>query len=145
MSVTVTKQLYVKEITAKVKQALETGMWDCIDDLQRTASDSAPHLEGILDGRSWAKDVHWSSATKIEGTVVFSVKEGNEDWNGFNYALKMHEDDYQLGEKSKAKPGGTGMSGTKYPVGKKYLTNPLYGEAETYKNHLQEMVNQAVK
>lgn len=144
MSVTVTKHLYIKEVTAEVKQALETGMWDCIDDLQRTATDSAPHLEGILE-QSWAKDVSWRGASRIEGTVVFSVKEGNADWNGFNYALKMHEDDYKLGEKSKAKPGGVGMSGTRYPVGKKYLTNPLYGEAQTYKNHLQEMVNKAVK
>jgi hypothetical protein len=144
MVVQVRLKLNAREVTYKVKNALYTGVWDCVDDLQRTASGSAPHDKGILE-QSWAKDVVWQGSRRLVGSVAYSVKEGDEDWNGFNYALRMHEDVYQLGEKSQQKPGGIGMSGKRYPVGRKYLTNPLYGETETYRRHLQKMIDQALK
>lgn len=139
-------KIHADQITKEVKDAVFTGMWDIADDLQRTASANAPHWKGTLE-KSWAKDVYWENNSKIGGFVSYSVRENpdNPNWNGFNYALKMHEDFYNLGEGSRAKPGGIGMSGRRYPVGRRYLMNVVEGERETYQKHVQSLVNKAVK
>lgn len=145
MSARVNFKINVPKITKAVQNAVLEGMWDVVDDLQRTASETTPLDKGFLE-KSWAKDVTMQGKSKVTGYVSFSVREGDEDWNGFNYALRMHEDiDYELGEKSKQKPGGTGMSGKKYEVGPKYLTRVADGERETYHQHIQNMINEAIK
>jgi hypothetical protein len=56
----------------------------------------------------------------------------------------MHEQQYNLGEKSLAKGGGTGMSGANYSVGSQFLTRPLHGEEETYKKYFAKQVKKVV-
>lgn len=119
----------------QVDTALKNAVKDIADDLARTASEAAPHDKGILE-KSYAKEVTVTTG-QVEGTVEFSLRETYSGGN-FNYAMKMHEGNYQLGPGSEAKPGGTGMSGTHYSVGKKFLTRPLEGETETYKRHIEE-------
>jgi hypothetical protein len=121
---------------------IELAMNDVADDLVRTSSETAPHDKGILE-KSSSKEVKWSNG-KIEATVEYSVKEENSN-GGFNYALKMHEDQYQLGERSRQKDGGTGMSGKHYEVGNKFLTRILEGEASTYREHIIRTVNDKLR
>jgi hypothetical protein len=116
---------------------------DCLDDLVRTSSQSAPHDEGILE-KSWSKSIEYESSNPV-GVVTYSVKKrggkGKKKGN-FNYALKMHETKYNLGEGSQAKTGGTGMSGKTYPVGAGYLGNVLKGEAETYEKYIKKQLKE---
>lgn len=133
----------VSAITRAVKDATETGMNDCVDDLVRVSSQCAPHDKGILE-KSWGRDVYWSGSKKIVGVVDYSVSEAASG-KSFNYALWTHEEVYNLGEGSRQKEPGVGMSGKTYEVGRKYLTRPLYGEADTYKQHIQKMIDEALK
>jgi hypothetical protein len=50
----------------------------------------------------------------------------------------MHEGNYELGEGSRQKSGGSGMSGRTYPVGKHFLTGVLEGEKQTYVKHMEK-------
>lgn len=128
-------------VKQKVKDAVEEAMHDVTDDLVRTSSETAPHKEGILE-QSFGKSVTWRG-NQVIGVVDYSVKAEN----GFDYSVKMHEGIYNLGKKSEEKAisgGGVGMSGTSYEVGSRFLTRPLFGEAETYKKHIQKVVDSAL-
>lgn len=120
------------------KAAAKTALNDCVDDLVRASSGAAPHDTGYLDTKGWSKSVK-AEGSGFVGTVSYSAKE-----NGYDYAIRMHEDTYNLGPGSRAKGGGTGMSGANYPVGNKYLTRPFEGESETYKKHIADMIRKAI-
>lgn len=109
---------------------LNQSFADCIDDLVRTSSETTPIDKGILQ-KSHTKEIN-RTGDIIEGTVEFAVRE-----KAFNYALQMHEGTYNLGVHSLAKPGGTGMSGKHYMVGRKYLTRVLEGEVGAYQKHIE--------
>ncbi|MCS0827386.1 hypothetical protein NX029_26080 [Cytobacillus firmus] len=131
----------LNRVKRDVKSAVEEAVHDVTDDLVRTSSETAPHWKGILE-QSYGKSVTWRG-NQCVGVVDYSVKE-----DGFDYAVWIHEGEYQLGEKSEEKAsagGGVGMSGKSYPVGNKFLTRPLYGEAETYRKHIQSVVDENLK
>jgi hypothetical protein len=119
------------------REAARTALHDVADDLVRASSGAAPKDKGILE-KSWHKAVK-GSGTKMYAEVGYSVKEG-----GYDYAVRMHEDTYNLGPGSRAKPGGAGMSGKTYPVGNKFLTRPLKGEASTYRDHIADAIRKAM-
>ncbi len=139
----VTWTVDTKKIREDVREAMDLSMNDCVDDLVQVSSQAAPHDKGILE-KMWDRDVQWVGKNQIKGTVSYSVTEESSG-KKFDYALWTHEEEYNLGEGSKKKPAGVGMSGKSYPVGRKYLTRPLYGEAEAYKEHMQNMVDEALK
>lgn len=122
-----------------VKATLSEALHDVGDDLVRTSSGAAPHDTGYLSTKGWNKKV---SASATSGYVEVSYYAVNY---GFNYALKMHEGSYNLGPGSLQKPGGIGMSGTRYPVGPKYLERPLMGERAAYTNHINKQLAAALK
>ncbi|MBC9786717.1 hypothetical protein H1S01_19950 [Heliobacterium chlorum] len=128
----------LKRINMDIRNQLKQAVHDCADDLVRTSSETAPHDKGILE-KSYAKEVI-AASNQVTAKVDYSVKEG-----GFNYALAMHEMNYRLGPGSLAKPGGYGMSGKHYPVGNQFLTRPLEGEAQTYKDHIERELHKALK
>ncbi|MBC9785505.1 HK97 gp10 family phage protein [Heliobacterium chlorum] len=128
----------LKRVEKDIRNRLKQAVHDCADDLVRASSETAPHDKGILE-KSFAKEVTANSRT-VTATVDYSVKEG-----GFNYALAMHELNYRLGLGSLAKPGGYGMSGKHYPVGNKFLTRPLEGETQTYKQHIERELQKILK
>lgn len=137
--------LKIDQFNKKVHENMLLGLQDCVDDLVRTSSQCAPHDEGILE-KSWTVTIENKNSPNPVGIVSYSVKKrggkGKKHGN-FNYALKMHEGHYKLGEKSREKAssgGGIGMSGKQYPVGREYLGGVLKGEAETYKNHIEQMI-----
>jgi len=144
MSITVRTEIKTNEFKAYSKKASNTvnrALNRVLDDLVRTSSQSAPHDKGILE-KSWSKEVKLEGLSPV-GIVSYTVKKaggaGKQNGN-FNYALKMHETNYNLGEGSRAKPGGTGMSGKTYPVGKGFLAGVLNGEAETYQKHIDKAI-----
>lgn len=135
----------LNQIKRNVKSAVEEAVHDVSDDLVRTSSETAPHWKGILE-QSYGKSVAWRG-NKCVAVVDYSVKEDNGQ-NGFDYAIWIHEGDYELGEESEKKAssgGGVGMSGKSYPVGNKFLTRPLNGEADTYRKHIQSVVDENLK
>jgi hypothetical protein len=121
----------------KVERQAKLGLQDITDDLVRTSSQNAPHDEGILE-KSWSKEIN-----DLTANVSYTVKKkgGKDKKHGnFNYALKMHEETYNLGEGSRSKSGGTGMSGKTYSVGTGYLMNVVEGEEEVYRKHIEKMI-----
>lgn len=114
---------------SEVRAGAERGMNDVVDDLIRVSSHIAPHDKGTLE-KSHTREVTWNG-NKITGEITYSIKEGD-----FDYALWTHEMTYNLGEKSRLKPGTEGMSGKHYEVGNKYVERPLKGESDAYKAHI---------
>ena len=117
-------------------EAAQLALQDCADDLERTAADTVPIDKGTLTRSSYQEKTQNGDGLKI--TVEFAVRE-----NGFNYAIYMHEATYELGEQSRARNGGVGMSGKRYDVGRKYLERVANGEKQTYINHITNMVRSA--
>ncbi|PDY93196.1 hypothetical protein CON09_08160 [Bacillus anthracis] len=134
----------MKKIEKAVFNASTKTMKMAMQDLERVASETAPYEEGDLEmGGFHDVDVN---GKEITGWVGF------EAWNDapnrsydFNYAIWIHEETYNLGEGSKQKGGGSGMSGASYPVGNKYLTRPHEGEAPTYRNKIEEEVKKSLR
>ncbi|PFW43796.1 hypothetical protein [Priestia megaterium] len=126
-------------ISRLASQGAQTAMQDVVNDLAKASSGAAPHLTGRLED-SYTTEVGHDSAYRIKGTVSYSVSEG-----GYNYAIKMHEGNYNLGAGSQAKNGGQGMSGKSYPVGNKFLTRPLEGEADAYSKHLEKGIKNQLR
>lgn len=128
----------LKSASKSIQSALNMSLHDVGDDLVRASSGAAPHETGYLES-SWNKKVDTSPT---QGSVEVSYRAYNR---GFNYALKMHEGSYNLGEGSRRKPGGVGMSGKRYPVGAKFLERPLMGERSTYQKHVKERLARNLK
>lgn len=126
----------IRKYGNEAKKAVKDSVRVVAQDLARTASESTPHLTGDLED-SYTIEYSGTGA-KTTATVEFAVFK-----DGFNYAIAMHEWRYKLGEQSQAKSGGTGMSGTNYTVGRKFLTRVLQGEAETYKDYIEKKVKNA--
>ncbi|MGG0487255.1 hypothetical protein ABEY65_28295 [Priestia aryabhattai] len=127
----------MRKIKATVRTQAINGMKTSMKDLTRVASEAAPLDEGDLEMSGFNDvDVHGS---EIKGWVGFEAF--NKD---FNYAIWTHEENYNLGTKSKAKGGGSGLSGTSYEVGKGYLIRPFKGEAKTYRGIIKDDVKQGL-
>lgn len=133
------KRSKVKQIVADVPRDVKKSVQEISKDLKRTASETAPHFKGILE-----KHGHYrvkTSGGNIFGEVGFSVLAKN----GKDYAIIMHEWNYNLGERSRRKTGGIGMSGKQYPVGNKYLTRVLEGESNAYTKFIGESLKRVLK
>lgn len=127
------KENNISKFTDQTTKAVKKAVKDCGQDLARTSSETAPHLTGDLED---SYSIAYSGGMRTpKATVEFAVYKG-----GFNYAVAMHEWSYKLGEGSTAKGGGTGMSGTTYPVGNKYLTRVLEGEKQAYYDHIKQQI-----
>lgn len=107
-----------------VNHAAKQTMHDAVDDLARISSNITPIKKSTLR-KSHNKEVE-AERNQVVGEVSFSVVEA-DGLGGFNYALWIHEMDYNLGPQSAESPGTDG-----YHVGNKYLERPLKGEAQKY-------------
>jgi hypothetical protein len=123
----------VSKITKSTKSTVRQSVKTIAQDLARASSETAPHLTGDLEDSYSIK--YSFGVNHLSATVEFAVFKG-----GFNYAIAMHEWSYKLGEGSKAKGGGTGMSGATYKVGRKYLTRVLEGESDAYRKYIGEQI-----
>jgi hypothetical protein len=124
------------QATAEVRAAAKLGIQESVDDLKRIAVDIAP-----IDSADLRRSGHATvteTPTNIIGEVSFSAVD-NTGGQHFNYAIWIHEGEYNLGPLSAAAPGTDG-----YEVGNKYLERPLKGEAEKYIRWIAEEVEEAV-
>jgi hypothetical protein len=122
--------------TLRVRQAAKLGVQDSVDDLKRIAVDIAP-----IDSSDLRRSGHATvteTSTNIIGEVSFSAVDTTGGQH-FNYAIWIHEGEYNLGPLSAAAPGTDG-----YEIGNKYLERPLKGEAEKYVRWIAEEVEDAV-
>jgi hypothetical protein len=136
-SVDVDKSL-LKSLTKRVENRAEKAVQVVAQDLARTASETAPHFTGDLEDSYFI--AYHDSGNKFYADIEFAVYHGS-----FNYAIAMHEWTYNLGIYSEIKDGGTGMSGANYPVGRKYLTRVLEGEAQTYADYISDKIKRALE
>lgn len=126
-------------VNKKIRKTMQDAMLDVTMDLKRVASASAPHLTGYLEKS--AQHEIFSTKGYIEGTVGFSAVE-----NGFNYAQWTHDEEYELGEKSKRKKGGKSKFGSgTVPVGTGYLKNALKMNKKGYLDYLEQKYKEALK
>ncbi|MCY8048450.1 hypothetical protein MOD91_18165 [Bacillus haynesii] len=132
-----------KIISKNVSAGAKTAMTDVVDNLVKASSGSAPHDKGILED-AWSKEVGYDSTYRLFGKVSYSVTE-NGSGGGYNYAVKMHEGNYNLGEGSRRKSGGKGMSGRTYPVGKHFLSGVLEGERQAYTRHMEQGIKKTLR
>jgi len=132
------KKNLTKQVRSKVTNVAKKNVRTIAQDLARTSSESAPHLTGNLE-KSFTI-TYKSNGGVHKAEIKYSAVE-----NGFDYAIAMHEWVYNLGEGSQRKPGGTGMSGKRYPVGRKFLTGVLQGEAKTYTEYVKEQLKENLK
>jgi hypothetical protein len=127
-------------ILREVSQASKQAMTDVTNDIAKASSGATPHKTGKLED-SYSTEVGYDSAYKLFGEVSYSVVAQN----GYNYAVKMHEEQYNLGTGSRNKPGGRGMSGNTYAVGNHFLTRVLEGEKATYTRHIDNSIKNALR
>ncbi|MDQ0976615.1 hypothetical protein QFZ31_006667 [Neobacillus niacini] len=133
-----------KFIHNTVRQTSIETMKVAMKDLERVASETTPYDEGDLEMGGF-HDVDKDGA-KIIGWVGFEAFNDNPNRSyDFNYAIWIHEETYNLGEKSKQKSGGSGLSGATYAVGNKYLTRPHEGEAPHYRKLIEQEIKKALK
>jgi hypothetical protein len=124
------------DATARVRLAARNGVQDSVDDLKRIAADIAP-----IDSSDLRRSGHATvrqTPQETVGEVSFNAVD-NSSGQRFNYAIWIHEGDYNLGPLSRAAPGTDG-----YEVGNKYLERPLKGEAEKYMRWIAEEIEEAV-
>lgn len=116
----------------KVVQAAKEGVEDALDDLEYISSNIAPIDSSQLrkSSQKQVKEVNGG----IAGELTFSAIEKSGE-KRFNYALWIHEEDYNLGTRSQAAGGTNG-----YEVGNKYIERPLKGEAERYVKNWSEKI-----
>ncbi len=126
-----------KIIETRVRNKVKEAVRVVAQDVARTSSGATPHYQGDLAGSY--SIAYQFSGDMLTATVEYAVFNG-----GFNYAIAMHEWTYKLGEGSKAKGGGTGMSGKTYAVGNKFLTRVLEGEAQAYTDYINEQIRKAL-
>jgi hypothetical protein len=122
--------------TARVKLAARHGVQDSVDDLKRIAADIAPIDSGDLRRSGHAKVTQ--SQNEIVGEVGFRAVD-NSSGRQYNYAIWIHEGEYNLGPQSVAAPGTGG-----YEVGNKYLERPLKGEANKYMRWIAQEIEGVV-
>lgn len=128
----------LQDVDNKIDKATHEAMAAIVTDLVRVSSEAAPFEEGDLE-RSGEKAI-FEQGDVLIGVVGYEVY--NED---FEYAEWIHEDmSYDLQEGSLAKQDAKGLSGKSYPVDRKYMTRPLYGEANHYKKILDRHVEKAL-
>lgn len=126
----------MKDLSANLTEA----MTDIILDVGRVSSAAAPHKTGKLE-KSYTSTVD-KIADGISASITY--KATNDDGN--NYAVDMHENNYKLGELSKRKsPAKSKFSSESIPVGKGYLKNTIEKGQKGYTEHLQQVMNDAIK
>lgn len=109
-------------------------------DLVNAARSTAPHLYGQLERGINGELLVGGSSVKI--TVGASAIGSN----GYDYAPKMHDGKYNLGEQSLAKGQGySGLTGIAFPVGNNYIKAPAEQGFESYLNYFGDKYNIAVR
>lgn len=138
MKVSVDVRERFTDMSKAIDRNLTENLKDVVLDVKRVSSQSAPHKTGKLE-----KNYHRYSkrGDTLTGEIYFNATN-----KGFDYAEWTHNGNYELGERSLRKRGGSSkfISGT-VPVGAGYLSNTVERGADGYLKHLTDGFNDAIK
>lgn len=124
-----------KEYETLAATRLSTAAVNVANDVVGAAQGAAPHFRGQLE-KNISKEVK-ATFGGVE-VIIDSTAKGE---NGFDYAPYIHDGNYFLGEKSRAKTGGqSGMTGLTYAVGKGYLSKPVTMGEAAYIRHFENIL-----
>lgn len=112
-------------ISEDAEKEIEQGLNEIAEDLLNASQHLTPIDKGDLTANG-SVDPARLEGDEIKSRVGYSKE----------YALRMHEDFYELGEQSKDKPVFDGMK-----VGRKYLERPSRKYGEKYAEYLASKVN----
>lgn len=112
----------LQKLALEAVNNIEKGVNEVAEDLLSASQKLAPLDEGGL-----MESGNVDKAVNLSGSIKASVGYNKE------YALRMHEDFYQLGDTSARKSGFDGMQ-----VGRKYLEQPLTIYGVKYIEYLTE-------
>lgn len=120
--------------------SLEQAMVDIMMDVNMVAIGSAPHWKGTLERSGiWKKPIVGSNE------LGFNIGVSQRGKNGFDYGVLRHDSSYNLGEKSRGKSGGaSGIAGTRFPVGKGFISKPMEQNEQAYIEYLQQAYEDAL-
>lgn len=127
-------------IDKSIIKAIEDGIEDCTDDLLRVATLRAPVDSQTLEQSGTSKVD--KGGNKIAGQVSFSAIS-----NGYNYAKKMNEDNYNLGEKSLTKSSRgvrSKFSNAPMKVGSGYLTDTAEKCEKGYTDYINYKIYEVI-
>lgn len=130
-----------KHLGTTMKKAVNDGIEDCTADLLRVASLRTPVDSQTLE-QSGSSKVSSSSST-VTGHVSFKAIN-----KGYNYAKKMNDTKYNLGEKSLRKSSGGVRSrfcSESLKVGTGYLSDTAEKCEKGYTKHVQDKIGEVIK
>lgn len=131
MKVTVIKAAAILKKSAHVPREVRTAMEDYTADLRAVSVSRTPYRKGNLESSS---NSNVSGTTKVVGEVSFLATN-----KGYNYAAKMHDGNYKLGDKSKSKKAKRSKYSQKsFKVGKGYLKDTAKSCEKGYTKDLNE-------
>ncbi|MFD1444267.1 hypothetical protein [Thermoactinomyces vulgaris] len=132
----------IDRIDARVTKAAHNAVEKSVQDLETIATNIAPIDTSTLRRSASSRVVDRGNrfSRQVIGEVGFSATEYSPGYGAFNYAIWTHEYTYNLGPQSRAAGGYAG-----YPVGNKYLTRPLRGEAKKYHRWWSDAIREATK
>jgi hypothetical protein len=108
-------------------RAVAVGLDFAADDLRQRAEGLAPQLEGFLIGSAAIQRRGNQNAQKR--VVFFDTP----------YAVRMHEDTYNLGPVSRLKQSPDG------PIGRKYLERPFRAQVAGYNRAIAETIRKSLR
>lgn len=113
---------------------LTTAGNDITLDLVNAARSTAPHKKGDLE-----KGINGEMAVS-SSKITVSVGASAKGSNGYDYAEKMHNGNYTLGQQSMMKGSGySGISGKTFPVGNGYIEVPATESFQSYTEYFKRM------
>jgi len=127
----------VQNMGKNTHNVVKKRMTNITKDLLRVATDLTPYKDGGLEQSGVAPPVK-QSGNKFRGTVSFGAK-----GNTYLYAEKMHNDNYNLGEGSRAKNSSgvkTIYSDKTFKVGKGYLIETAKACQKGYTKYIEKDV-----
>lgn len=137
--VIISKSFY--QLNNKFNDVIYKGLEDMTDDLLRVATERAPVKTQTLEQSGTSKLSR--SGTVYTGQVSFRARR-----KGYNYAVKMDQGKYKLGDKSLQKSGRGVRSiftNQTLKVGTGYLTDTANKCEDGYKEYLQSKLNNEIK
>lgn len=114
-------------IRRNATRAVAVGLDFAADDLRRRAEGLAPQLEGFLIASA---DIQRRGNQNAQRRVVFFDTP---------YAVRMHEDFYNLGPVSSVKSSPDG------PIGRKYLERPFRARVGAYQEAIANAVRKSLR
>lgn len=124
-----------KQYTTDLHNAVQDAITDLGNDLQGVAKQAAPEKDGNLVGNITVKFSNSGGAYQadLESTAMRK---------SYNYAVKIHDGKYKLGEKSKSKPQAQSKLGNiNKNVGRQYLIGSGEKASKGYREYLMKQVD----